>query len=235
MPRSLSKLLIAIDGPAGSGKSSTAKAFAKHMKLPYIDTGAMYRAITLKALRAGVPLTDTPKLVAIAKKASIRLEGGDPLKQRVYLDGKNVSKAIRTPELTKNVFHVAQQPLIRREMVKKQRAMGKKSGGVMEGRDIGTKVFPNADFKFFFTASAEIRALRRQRELVAAGHKMSVAAVKKDILRRDRTDTRRKEGPLRRAKDAFLIDTTQLTIPATIDKMVALIGANPLKKGHLAR
>jgi cytidylate kinase len=228
------KLIIAVDGPAGSGKSSTAKALAKRMKLPFIDTGAMYRAVTLKAMRNHVPFEDKIKLVSVAKSCSIRLVGKDPAKQKVYLDGKDVTKAIREPELTKNVFYVAQEPLIRREMVKKQRAMGKKEGAVMEGRDIGTMVFPDADYKFFFTASDELRALRRQRELIAVGKNVPLEEVLKDIKKRDATDYNRKEGPLRQAKDAMLIDTTPLTIDETIDIMLAVIGPKPLKPKGLA-
>jgi len=217
------KLVIAIDGPAGSGKSSTAKALAKRLKVPFIDTGAMYRAVTLKAIRDGIALDDRRGLAGAARRARIRLAGADPLKQRVFLDGKDVTKAIREPELTKLVFHAAQEPLVRRELVKKQRALGKSRGGVMEGRDIGTVVLPDADHKFYFEANPDIRALRRQKELAAAGKKATLAQVKKDILIRDATDTNRKEGPLRRAKDAVRIDTSALTIEATIDKILEII------------
>jgi cytidylate kinase len=229
------KLLIAIDGPAGSGKSSTARALAKKIKVPFIDTGAMYRAVTLKAIREGVEFGDMKKLVHIARGADIRLVGNDPTKQRIILDGKDVTKAIREPELTKNVFHVAQAPMIRRELVKKQRALGKKLGGVMEGRDIGTVVFPNADFKFFFEANPDIRALRRQRELIAAGKDVPLAQVKKDMLRRDATDKNRREGPLRKAKDAHCLDTSSLTIEATIDRILEIIGSKPFKRTGLSR
>ncbi|HXV18992.1 MAG TPA: (d)CMP kinase, partial [Candidatus Omnitrophota bacterium] len=142
--------------------------------------------------------------------------------------------AIRLPELTKNVFHIAQEPGIRRVLVKLQQKIGKKEGGVMEGRDIGTVVFPNADFKFFFEASHAIRARRRLRELLAAGQKATLQGVLKDIKRRDKTDTSRKEGPLKRAKDAIVIDTTPLTIDQTVDKMVHLMGLKPLKNGQLS-
>lgn len=229
------KLLIAVDGPAGSGKSSTARALAKKIKVPFIDTGAMYRAVTLKAIREGVEFGDLKKLVRVAKAADIRLVGADPTKQRVILDGKDVTKAIREPELTKNVFHVAQEPLIRRELVKKQRALGKKHGGVMDGRDIGTVVFPNADFKFFFEANPDVRALRRQRELIAAGKDVPLAEVKRDMLRRDATDRNRKEGALKCAKDAYRIDTSNLTIEATICKILEIISSKPLKKTGLSR
>ncbi len=217
------KLIIAIDGPAGSGKSSTAKALAKRMGMPYIDTGAMYRAVTLKAVREGVPFSETKKLIAITRRARIRLEGKDPAKQRVFLDGREVTKAIRLPELTKNVFYVAREPRIRRILVPKQRQMGKKAGGVMEGRDIGTVVFPDADFKFYFEASAAIRAKRRWRELIDAGQRVSLKQVLNDQRGRDLTDYRRKEGALKPAKDAIRMDTTSLTISQTVDKILNII------------
>ena len=217
------RLIIAIDGPAGSGKSSTAKALAKRMGLPYIDTGAMYRAVTLKAVREGVSFEDVPALIKLSKKASIHFEGSSPEKQKVFLDKKDVTEAIRHPELTKNVFHVAQEPLIRREMVKKQKALGRKAGGVMEGRDIGTMVFPNADHKFYFEANPQIRAKRRHRELVQAGKNDTFETVAQDLKRRDETDFKREEGPLRKAKDAVLIDTSSLTIDETVDKILQVI------------
>ncbi|MCG3176194.1 MAG: Cytidylate kinase [Candidatus Omnitrophica bacterium] len=221
------KLIIAIDGPAGSGKSSTAKALAKRLKVPFIDTGAMYRACTLKAMRLNIDLSDKRALIRAAKSARIRLAGTDPLKQRVYLDGKDVTRDIRQPELTRNVFYVAQEPVIRRHLVRLQQAMGRRSGGVMEGRDIGTVVFPDADLKLFFKANDRIRARRRLRELAAAGKKATLAEVLRDIRRRDKTDYRRTEGPLRQAKDAIAIDTSDLTIDETVDIIVKLI--NPKK------
>jgi CMP/dCMP kinase len=229
------KLLVAIDGPAGSGKSSTAKALAKSLGVPFIDTGAMYRALTLKAMREKIAFDDKKALVACARRSRIELKGKDPLRQRVFLDGRDVTAAIRRPEVTNSVFHVAQEPRIRRVLVQKQRELGRRAGGVMEGRDIGTVVFPRADFKFFFVASAAVRALRRQQELAAAGRKLPLSEVRRDLLRRDRTDYRRKEGPLRRAADAIRLDTSSLTIPATVDKMLALIRSKSLKKGRLGK
>ena len=220
--KSKRKLIIAIDGPAGSGKSSVTKIVAQRLGIPYIDTGAMYRSVTLKGMREGVDLTNGRALAAVAKKAKIRLSarGG---KQKVFLDGKDVTKAIRTPELTKNVVFAAREPLVRREMVRQQRLMGKESGAAMEGRDIGTVVFPKADFKFFFVADPDVRALRRYKELVQAGKKVSLAEVLADLQKRDNSDIRRKEGPLRRAKDAILVDTTSLTIEGTVDKILARV------------
>ncbi len=227
------KLIIAIDGPAGSGKSSTAKALAKRMELPYIDTGAMYRSLTLKAMEEGISFENVPSLVDLSKKTDIRFEGIDPSTQRVYLDGKEVTEAIRRPELTKNVFYVAQEPLIRREMVKKQQTLGSAAGGVMEGRDIGTVVFPDADFKFYFEANPEIRAKRRHREILDAGKKASLETVAEDMKRRDDTDINRQEGPLRKAKDAYVIDTSSLTIEETIDRILQIIKLKSLQSDSL--
>jgi len=224
-PRSLppksskKKLIIAIDGPAGSGKSSTAKVLAKRLGLPYIDTGAMYRAVTLKAMQKGVLLTDVKKLARVA--GGIRIRFGS--RERVFADGKDVTRAIRTPELTRNVYFIAKEPLIRRQMVKKQRALAKKEGAVMEGRDIGSVVFPRADYKFYFDATPRLRALRRLRELVAAGKRGTLAGVLREIEARDRSDRERKEGALRVAKGAHVLDTTGLTIEATIDKILAIL------------
>ncbi len=231
-------LIIAIDGPAGSGKSTTARALAKRIKTPYIDTGAMYRALTLKAMKEKIPFIDKKRLVAIAKRVKINFKNGaarsprpgpeNPAPtQRVFLDGCDVTKELRTSELTKNVFYVAQEPAIRREMVKKQRRMGRKNGAVMEGRDIGTRVFPDADYKFYFEANDEIRAKRRYRELVAAGHNVSLSQVLRDQKKRDATDYNRKEGPLKVAKDALVIDTSSLTIGQTVDKILALMKTRP--------
>ncbi len=216
------KLIIAIDGPAGSGKSTVAKIVAKKLKLPYIDTGAMYRAVTLKGIQEGIDLQNTKALIVAAKKARIELlevRG----QQKFLLDKKDVTQAIRTPELTKNVFYVAQEPLIRREMVKKQRLMGQKSGAVMEGRDIGTVVFPEADFKFYLEADPEVRARRRYLELRKTGGKAAYSEVLKDLIRRDRSDKTRKEGPLRVAKDAFFLNTTPLTIPEVVDTILTRV------------
>ena len=214
------KLIIAIDGPAGSGKSTTARYLAQKLRIPYIDTGAMYRAVTLKIMRRGILFSDKKAMVSIAKKISIRFAGTP---QRVFMDGEDISKAIREPELTKNVFYIAQEPLIRHEMVKKQRILGKKEGAVMEGRDIGTVVFPNADYKFYFDADIATRALRRWRDLKAAGKPASIAQVKKEIKARDLTDFKRKTGALKVGKGAIVLDTSGLTIPQTAVRILRII------------
>ena len=221
-----SKLIIAIDGPAGSGKSSTAKYLAKKLKLPYIDTGAMYRVVTLEALRRKISFQNVKQLVEITKKIRISFSNSSSGEQRVYVNRRNVTRQIREPELTKNVFYVAREPRIRREMVKKQRALGLKEGAVMEGRDIGTVVFPKADYKFFFVAKPLIRAKRRQRDLNKIGELPTLNQVLRDIQKRDRHDQTRSEGPLKRAKDAIVLDTTSLTIAQTADKILRIVGKN---------
>ena len=215
------KLIIAIDGPAGSGKSTTAKYLAKKLGIPYIDSGAMYRAVTWKILNRGVALSDKKAMVAIARKLRIRFAG-----KKVLADGHDVTKAIRTPELTKTVVHIAREPLIRREMVKKQRTLGKKEGAVMEGRDIGSVVFPRADYKFYFDADIATRTFRRWRDLKRAGRPMPMSQVQKEIKERDKTDIERKAGALKVAKGARVLDTSGLTIPQTADKILAIIGKN---------
>ncbi len=219
-------LIVAIDGPAGSGKSTVAKLVAKELDAPYIDTGAMYRAVTLDALEKKISLQDIPAVVRVTKNARIELCEDSKGRQRVVLNGKDVTKAIRLPELTKQVFYVAKEPLIRHEMVAKQRRMGAVKGAVMEGRDIGTVVFPNADYKFFLDAAVSVRAKRRYKELIQTGKKVSLNEVLSDLKKRDRSDRTRKEGPLKQAKDAHKIDTTPLTIEEVVDKILAKIGTN---------
>ncbi len=197
---------------------------AARLKLPYIDTGAMYRSLTLLAVQRDVSLEDVSKLAKLAQAMQIRF--GRPAKagtQKVYVNGKDVTQAIREPEITRSVFYVAREPRLRKEMVKKQRAFGKKGGAVMEGRDIGSVVFPKADFKFYFDATPRLRALRRQRELAVVGKKMPLEQVLKEIEERDRSDRERKEGALKVAKGARVLDTTGLTIEATIDKILAIL------------
>ncbi len=230
--KSKKTVIIAIDGPAGSGKSTVARMLSKELNVPYIDTGAMYRAVTWKAMKEGVSLSDPKELLKIAKKADIELM---ETRAKVILDGKDVTHAIRTPELTKNVFYVAQVPEIRKEMVKKQREMGKKKGAVMEGRDIGTVVFPKADFKFYLEADPNIRAQRRYKEIMLSGRQITLHEVHEDLKRRDTSDYTRKEGPLKKAKDAHLIETTALTIRQVVDTILTIVrskslGSTKLKK-----
>lgn len=211
-------LIIAIDGPAGSGKSTVSKIVAKRLGLLYIDTGAMYRALTLKAMRQGVKLEDGQALTDLARTTKIELKSTDSL--QVLLDGSDVSVPIRTPEVTANVRYIARTPGVRQEMVKLQRAMGEKSGGVLEGRDIGTVVFPDADYKFYLDASPEERAKRRLKDLVELGREAKVEDVKKDIVARDESDIKRAVGALKVAGDAIVVDTTSLSIEEVVDRLI---------------
>ncbi len=211
MARKDKELVIAIDGPAGSGKSTVSKLVAKSLGLLYIDTGAMYRALTLKAMRKHLDLQDEAALADIAKATEIDLkESAGSLS--VILDGEDVAAFIRTPELTNNVKYIARVPAVRVEMVRLQRSIGERSGAVLEGRDIGTVVFPDADYKFYLDADPDERARRRFKELIESGQKVSIEKIKKDVLSRDESDMTRSVGALKKARDAMLIDTTKLSI-----------------------
>ena len=216
-------MIVAMDGPAGSGKSTTARCLAEQMRLPYLDTGAMYRAVTLVAMEKKVPMADGKKLAAIAAKLPLRFGTLKKGKQTVWIGTRNITKAIRTPELTAQVHHVASNALVRTELVRLQRRVAAIGGGVIEGRDIGTVVFPKTPYKFYLDADVELRSRRRYNELIAAGVKTTFEEVLKDQKIRDHRDANRKVAPLRPAKDAILIDTTGLTIPDTADKIQDLI------------
>ena len=211
-------LIIAIDGPAGSGKSTVSKIIAKRLGLLYIDTGAMYRALTLKAMRQGVDLEDEKALTDLARTTKIELKDKGSL--HVFLDGEDVSLPIRTPDVTANVKYIARTSGVRQEMVKLQRAMAEKSGGVLEGRDIGTVVFPDADYKFYLDANPEVRAQRRLKDLVELGERTKVEDVKKDIVARDESDIKRAIGALKVAGDAIVVDTTSLSIDEVVDRLI---------------
>jgi len=219
--RGLKNFIIAIDGPAGSGKSTVSKLIAKKLDLLYIDTGAMYRALTLKAMRKGIALEDEKALAELAKATKIELKNKGSL--RVILDDEDVSSHIRTPEVTANVKYIARTPGVRHEMVKLQRAMGEGSGGVLEGRDIGTVVFPDARYKFYLDASAEERARRRHKDMLAIGAKQEVDRIKKDIIERDASDVNRPVGALKQADDAIYIDTTNLSIDDVVNRIKSYI------------
>lgn len=216
-------MVIAMDGPAGSGKSTTARFLAERLKLPYLDTGAMYRAVTLAAIERKIPLTDEKKLAAIAARIPLKFGPLKEGKQKVWAGRREITRAIRTPELTAQVHHAASSKLVRKELVNLQRRMGQKGGGVIEGRDIGTVVFPDTPYKFYLDADVRLRARRRFNELKAAGVKTTYTKILKDQKERDYRDSHRKVAPLRPAQDALLIDTTGLTIPQTADIIQALI------------
>jgi len=216
------KIVVAVDGPAGSGKSTVSKMIAKRLNLLYIDTGAMYRALTLKAMKNKVDLNDEAALVRMAHSTRIDLEeSGGSL--RVILDGEDVTGLIRTPELTNNVKYIARVPDVRHEMVKLQRAIGERSGAVLEGRDIGTVVFPDAKYKFYLDADVGERSRRRHKELLESGQKVSFEDIKKDVASRDESDMKRPVGALKRSPDAISVDTTALTIDEVVEKIISYI------------
>ena len=211
-------LIIAIDGPAGSGKSTSAKLIAKKLGYVYIDTGAMYRAITYLALDNGA-INDESRIIELARNCKIDLnyEDGEVI---VLLDGRNVSKEIRSAKVNSHVSNVSKISEVRKVLVEKQREMGAKGNGVvMEGRDIGTVVFPNADVKIFLTASLDIRANRRTKEYIENGSKVLMDEIKINLSNRDKIDSSRNDSPLTKASDAVEVDTTDVTI----DEQVNLI------------
>ncbi len=216
-------MIIAIDGPAGSGKSTIAKLVAVKLDFLYIDTGAMYRALTLKAMQTGLDLKDEAVLVNLAKTTSIKLQTQPDGKTRVLLDNLDVTKQIRTPEVTNNISYIADVPGVREQMVKLQRAVGHsaKKGAVLEGRDIGTVVFPDAEKKFYLDASVEERAHRRHKELLESGIERELNQIKEDIIVRDDKDKKRKVGTLKKAQDAVFVDTTNLTIQEVTEKVLS--------------
>jgi cytidylate kinase len=216
-------LIIAIDGPSGAGKSTLGRRLARELGLLYIDTGAMYRAVALAATAAGVDLSDAERVAEVARRVSIRLEG-DPDSLRVLLDGRDVSAEIRGEGVGGAASVVSTIPEVRREMVRRQREMGRAGGVVLDGRDIGTVVFPSADVKFFLTAAAEERARRRFDEEQAKARDQSFEETLADINERDRRDSTRDDSPLRAASDAVRIDTTELSIDEVFARMLQVIG-----------
>jgi CMP/dCMP kinase len=217
----VSKLIIAIDGPVGSGKSTLARRVAELMGYVYVDTGAMYRSIALKALRRGVLLEAADRLTALASDTRIDLRAQDG-GQQVFLDGEDVTSAIRTPEVAQAASKVAVIPGVRRVLVAEQRRAGGQGGVVMEGRDIGTVVFPDAELKIFLTASPEIRAERRWREHQQKGDAINLARTLDEIHERDRRDREREDSPLVRAKDAVVVDSTAME-PEEVARLVVML------------
>jgi len=217
----MNKPIIAIDGPAGAGKSTVAKGVAEKLGYLYIDTGAMYRAVAYKCLQAGIPISDVKAVVALAMRTEISLANvdGEP---HVYADGEDVTQAIRSPEVTRASSPVSAVPGVRRRLVELQRNMAAAGGVVMEGRDIGTVVFPNAEVKVFLTASAEERARRRVKQMQESGIEADPDKIAAEMRERDLRDSSRTDAPLSVAPDAVVLDTDGLSVDQVIDAIIAI-------------
>ncbi|GAK47417.1 cytidylate kinase [Secundilactobacillus oryzae JCM 18671] len=216
-----SKIQIAIDGPASAGKSTVAKLVAKHFNFIYCDTGAMYRVLTLKALKANVDFADEDALMTLLADTQIGFEPGEPV-QKVFLDGQEVTNDIRQPEVTNNVSTVAALGRVREELTNRQREIASKGGIVMDGRDIGTTVLPNAEVKIFLIASVDERARRRFADNEAKGIHTPLDVLKQEIETRDYKDSHRKIAPLTQAKDAVKVDTTPMSIEQVVDEIIEI-------------
>lgn len=217
-------MVVAIDGPAGAGKSAAARLLAQELGLPYVDTGAMYRAVALLAIEEGIILPPTEegkaRLVALARNLQVRF-GGTPASPKVWLGRRDVTTALRREEVSRAASLVSAVPEVREELVRRQRAMGER-GAVMEGRDIGTVVFPDARVKFFLTARPEVRGKRRFEELAKQGVEADLEVIIEEIRERDARDSTRKVAPLRPAADAIVVDTSDLTLQEVVAKLTEL-------------
>ncbi|CAM4018614.1 (d)CMP kinase [Bacillus luti] len=216
------RISIAIDGPAAAGKSTVAKVVAKKLSYVYIDTGAMYRTITYAALERKVDIENEEKLMEVVRNVNIEFQQGEN-SQLVFLNGQDVSEVIRTPEVTNQVSIVAKHRLVREEMVRRQQELAKKGGVVMDGRDIGTHVMPDAEVKIFMLASVEERAERRHLENINKGFDSNLEQLKEEIAQRDKLDSEREVSPLKKADDALELDTTSLSIEEVVQKIMGIV------------
>ncbi|SFQ96623.1 (d)CMP kinase [Desulfoscipio geothermicus] len=217
------RVSIAIDGPAGAGKSTVARLVAERLGYIYIDTGAMYRAVTLQALMDKININDETALTRVAVDVDIALRVNEKGHTRVYLNSLDVSKEIRSPEVSRHVSLVSRVPGVRKRMTQLQREMAARCSVVMEGRDIGTHVLPDADMKFFLTASVEERARRRHAELQERGYTLSFAEIVEDIKQRDNIDASRAVAPLKPAPDAEIIDCSIMTVEQVVNLIVTRV------------
>jgi cytidylate kinase len=217
-------MIIAIDGPAGAGKSTVAREVARRLAFLYIDTGSMYRALTLKGLDAGIDLNNAQAVVDMAKHTRLYLDNDENSSLRISMDGKDVSREIRQPRITKSVSIVAKISGVRQVMLGIQRSIGEeKKDVVLDGRDIGTVVFPDAGRKFYLDADFKERVRRRYKEMVEAGQVVTPEDIKEDLENRDLIDSTRECAPLKKADDAIYIDTTGMSISQVTDKILSCI------------
>jgi len=230
MKKEISKLVIALDGPAGAGKSTVARLVAERFGLTYIDTGAMYRAVTWLALRHKLNMPNQQaELMGLLLDAEIKLlpaekrSDSNETFQKVFLNEQEITEQIRTPEITQSVSIISAIPEVREHLVKLQQRMGAAGGVILDGRDIGSTVFPKADLKVFLVASSQERALRRQKQLMSLNIDCKLQDIQNDIEKRDYLDYSRKVSPLRQAKDAILVDTDNLSIDEVVNQISHLI------------
>lgn len=214
---------VAIDGPSGAGKSTLTRKAAAVLGYLYVDTGAIYRTVALSAVRRGIDPADAERLVPVLGELDIRLEYADDGLQHMYLNGEDVSQAIRVHEISQHASTVSAIPQVRAFLLELQRDLARKNNVIMDGRDIGTVVLPHADVKIFLTASPESRAHRRYLELQQRGQDTDFDTVLRDIIRRDEQDTNRSIAPLRQAEDAVLIDTTDLNLEQSLEAILSTI------------
>ena len=214
---------IAVDGPAGAGKSTIARLVARHLGLRYVDTGAMYRAVTLAALRQGVDMSDEDALLRVATSMDLNIVFQGEKGNVIYLDGEDVTALIREPDVTAHVSTVSTHKKVRDFIVALQDQIGKQGSVVMDGRDIGTVVMPDADWKIFLQATVEERAKRRQREMERRGVQVDMGDLQEQIRKRDYLDSTRENSPLKKAVDAIEIDTTSLDVAEVVQKVLDLV------------
>ncbi len=213
------RLIIAVDGPAGAGKSTIAKRVAQILNIEYIDTGAMYRALTLKVIKSNIGIDNIEEIIKLMESTTIEF-----INNHIYLDGKNVDKEIRENIISKNVSYIAKIKEVRLMMIKLQRQIAESTNLIMDGRDIGTIVLPHANYKFFVTASVEERARRRYIELTEEGKEnITYEQVLEEIKIRDKIDSTREIAPLKKSPDAYVIDTTNKTIEESVNEIIAII------------
>ena len=216
-------MIIAIDGPAGAGKSTVAKLIAKELGFLYIDTGAMYRALTLKVLENKIALDDIARIIELAKNTRVELRNNQFGPQEVLVDGKDVTLKIRQPRITQFVSDIAKIKGVREVMLALQRNSAKQGNAVLDGRDIGTVVFPNADKKFYIDAEFNERVRRRYKELTDLGQNVTLKDIESDLRNRDTIDSTREFAPLKKAEDATYIDTTNMTVEQVVNELLNYI------------
>jgi len=226
-------LTIAIDGPSGAGKSTVAKGLAKRLGYTYIDTGAMYRSVALRVKEKSISPEDESEISQLVSSLRLTLIAeGEQI--RVFCDGQDVTEAIRTPEISRLASHISKQKAVRKALVRMQRETGKEGGVILEGRDIGTVVFPDAEVKFYLDAESDERARRRYEEMVGKGMKVELKETEEELAQRDHQDTHRIHSPLKKAKDAVCIDTTHRSVEEIVEEMTRIVRSKDLPSREVA-